>query len=262
MSGLLARRRLSSGPFVQGLPCGFARSDDEPSGGSYRPAGDGVLPYWLDRYGRMRLLDAVKPQWQACSASQVRSRDQDERAQGDGERDDDTEDTETTSRASTTSRVSGRRGDDLTAAKAAQRGLREIAELTGKQTEGVTGVEPAEDGWIVGVEVVEDRRIPSSTDILATYEAEFDGNGELLSYRRVKRNARGRGDSSEDTWHDLRKRSPARFRGRGRIRGGPRRRRPRARQPGRHPGRGAGQGARDRGRYPRQCPRSDLCARC
>jgi hypothetical protein len=83
----------------------------------------------------------------------------------------------------------------LTAAEAAQRGLDQIAELTGKQAEGVTGVEPGEDGWIVSVEVVEDPRIPSSSDILATYETEFDLSGELLSYRRVRRYARGRGDS-------------------------------------------------------------------
>lgn len=82
----------------------------------------------------------------------------------------------------------------LTAAKAARIGLEQIAELTGKQAEGVTGVEPGEDGWIVSVEVVEDQRIPSSSDILATYETEFDLSGELLSYRRVRRYARGRGE--------------------------------------------------------------------
>jgi hypothetical protein len=86
----------------------------------------------------------------------------------------------------------------LTAAKAAQTGMRQIAELTGKQPEGVTGVERTDDGWVVGVEVVADRRIPSSTDIMAIYEAEFDSDGELLSYRRARRYSRGRGDGSED----------------------------------------------------------------
>ena len=76
-------------------------------------------------------------------------------------------------------------------------GLRQIAELTGKQAEGVTGVEPADDGWVVGVEVVEDKRIPSSTDILATYETEVGMDGELVSYRRVKRYTRGRGDNGD-----------------------------------------------------------------
>jgi hypothetical protein len=73
----------------------------------------------------------------------------------------------------------------------------QIAELTGKQSEGITGVERGDDGWIVGVEVVEDRRIPSSTDILATYEIEVDADGELVSYRRVRRYARGRGDGED-----------------------------------------------------------------
>ena len=85
----------------------------------------------------------------------------------------------------------------LSAAKAGRAGLRQIAELTGKEPEGVTGVEPAEDGWVVGVEVVEDKRIPSSTDILATYETEVGMDGELVSYRRVRRYTRGRGDDGD-----------------------------------------------------------------
>lgn len=90
-----------------------------------------------------------------------------------------------------------RRSGGITAAKAGQLAMRQIAELTGKQAESITGVEPGEDGWIVGVEVVEDRRIPSSTDVLATYETEIDADGELASYRRVKRYSRGRGDSED-----------------------------------------------------------------
>lgn len=86
-----------------------------------------------------------------------------------------------------------RRG--LSAARAARLGLDQIAELTGREPEGVTGVEPGEDGWIVSVEVIEDPRIPSSADVLAIYEIELDLRGELLSYRRVRRYSRGRGDS-------------------------------------------------------------------
>jgi hypothetical protein len=58
----------------------------------------------------------------------------------------------------------------------------------------VTAIEPLEDGWLVGVEVVEDRRIPSSADILAIYEARVGPDGDLVSYRRTKRYPRGRGD--------------------------------------------------------------------
>jgi hypothetical protein len=89
-----------------------------------------------------------------------------------------------------------RQSEKTSAAQAAQAGLREIVELTGKEPEGVTGVEPGDDGWIVGVEVVEDRRVPSSADILAVYEAELDMGGNLLSYRRLQRYPRGKGSEA------------------------------------------------------------------
>jgi Gas vesicle synthesis protein GvpO len=85
----------------------------------------------------------------------------------------------------------------MTAREAAKAALREIAALTAKQPEGVTEVERTEDGWTVGIELVEDQRIPSSSDILAIYETTIDADGELLSYRRVRRYARGRGDTEE-----------------------------------------------------------------
>lgn len=75
--------------------------------------------------------------------------------------------------------------------------MRQLADLTGKRPEGIVGVEPGDDGWLVSVEVVEDRRVPSSTDLLASYEVELDLGGELLAYRRVRRYARGRGDNGE-----------------------------------------------------------------
>ena len=53
-------------------------------------------------------------------------------------------------------------------------------------------IERAEDGWRIGVEVIETRRIPDSADILAIYETKLDGAGALVSYRRVRRYARGR----------------------------------------------------------------------
>ena len=66
----------------------------------------------------------------------------------------------------------------LSAAEAGREGLRQITELTGKEPESVTGVTRSQDGWLVTVEVVEDRRIPSSTDMLSTYEAEIDRSEE------------------------------------------------------------------------------------
>jgi hypothetical protein len=73
----------------------------------------------------------------------------------------------------------------------AAQAARELLELTGKQAEGVTGLEKTDDGWTVQVEVVEVRRIPDTTDVLALYEIQADGHGALLGYRRVRRYTRG-----------------------------------------------------------------------
>jgi hypothetical protein len=78
-----------------------------------------------------------------------------------------------------------------TAGKAARLAAGYVAEMTGREPEGITSLEPAEDGgWMIGVEIVETHRIPDSTDILAVYEAELDAEGELVAYRRVKRYSR------------------------------------------------------------------------
>jgi hypothetical protein len=52
-------------------------------------------------------------------------------------------------------------------------------------------VERNDDGWEVGVEVVETHRIPDTADILAVYQLHLDEDGELVSYRRTKRYSRG-----------------------------------------------------------------------
>ncbi|MBP2707856.1 gas vesicle protein [Microbispora sp. RL4-1S] len=85
----------------------------------------------------------------------------------------------------------------LTAVTAGQAGLRHISGLTSRKAEAVTLVQPVENGWVVDVEVLEDHRIPSSGDLLATYEAEMDGDGNLLSYRRTRRYRRGTGECGE-----------------------------------------------------------------
>jgi Gas vesicle synthesis protein GvpO len=88
-------------------------------------------------------------------------------------------------------------GSALTAKQAAQAALAQIMDLTDKSAEGITEVGRIDDGWVIGIEVVEDRRIPSATDILASYHITLDAEGELMSYRRVRRYMRGRGDSGD-----------------------------------------------------------------
>ena len=80
----------------------------------------------------------------------------------------------------------------LAASDAAKRAVHHVTEMTGKDAQGVIGVQRTEDGWCITVEVVETRRIPDSADILAVYETEVDGEGELVSYRRTQRYSRGR----------------------------------------------------------------------
>lgn len=89
-----------------------------------------------------------------------------------------------------------RRSSALSAETAGEAGLRHITGLTAKEVEGTTRVQPVEDGWVVEVEVVEDRRVPSSGDILALYEAELDMDGTLISYQRKRRYRRGNSDNA------------------------------------------------------------------
>lgn len=77
------------------------------------------------------------------------------------------------------------------AGQAARRAVAEVAALTGHQPETVVSVEPHEDGWRVGVEMVESHRIPDSADILAIYQVCLEPGGELVSYRRTRRYQRG-----------------------------------------------------------------------
>jgi hypothetical protein len=78
------------------------------------------------------------------------------------------------------------------AVDAAQLAPKYMTAVIDRQPRQITGVEPTDEGgWIVEAEVVEDRRIPSTADILALYEIELDADGELLAYRRTRRYMRG-----------------------------------------------------------------------
>jgi len=79
------------------------------------------------------------------------------------------------------------------AMKVARAAAEQLAELTGRRPEVVVGVERNDDGWQVELEVVESRRIPDSTDILATYRVQVDEDGEMMGYYRAQRYVRGKG---------------------------------------------------------------------
>ncbi|MCE0767629.1 gas vesicle protein [Pseudonocardia kujensis] len=86
----------------------------------------------------------------------------------------------------------GRPGGSIV--RVARRAAEHVGVLTGRHPETVVSVEPRDGDWCVGVEVVETHRIPDSADILAIYEVLVRPDGDLLSYRRVRRYTRGQVD--------------------------------------------------------------------
>ncbi len=71
-----------------------------------------------------------------------------------------------------------------------------ITEITDGEPVRITSAVPTDEGgWVIEVETVEDRRIPSSADMLALYEVELDSDGEMLAYRRTRRYMRGQTDN-------------------------------------------------------------------
>jgi hypothetical protein len=75
--------------------------------------------------------------------------------------------------------------------RAARNHLRELHQT---DPESVSGLERTANGWTVDLEVVEVRRIPESTDVLATYRVELDEGLDLLSYERTRRYHRAQAD--------------------------------------------------------------------
>ena len=70
-----------------------------------------------------------------------------------------------------------------------------ISELTGHEAESVTGMEWDGEAWAIMVDVLELRRVPNTTDVLATYAVKVDDEGRLLGYKRERRFVRGQAEN-------------------------------------------------------------------
>ena len=84
--------------------------------------------------------------------------------------------------------LKGAKGDELADLATQARDL--LRSLRGVEAESVSGIVRTPNGWTVTLEVVELRRIPESTDVLASYEIELDGDGKFLSFERGGRYSR------------------------------------------------------------------------
>src|SRR5205085_489317 len=99
-------------------------------------------------------------------------------AEADGERRDDRRDRDRRER----------KAADLGQVERAVQAAREqLRQLSGTEAETVSSFAHTRDGWRVTLEVVEVRRIPETTDVLASYAVELDDDGNLVAYERVRR---------------------------------------------------------------------------
>ena len=69
----------------------------------------------------------------------------------------------------------------------AERAKEQLAQLTGLKPGTVSALSKDEEGWHVAVDMIEMKYIPDTRDVLATYEALLDDEGNLLSYQRTRR---------------------------------------------------------------------------
>src|ERR671915_2399050 len=79
------------------------------------------------------------------------------------------------------------RGDRLSARDLTIAARDTIRDLTGYPPESVSGLQWDGETWLVTVDVCELERVPSTTDVLATYVVQLDDGGGLLGYKRTRR---------------------------------------------------------------------------
>jgi hypothetical protein len=62
-----------------------------------------------------------------------------------------------------------------------------IHDLTGFPPESVTALQWDGEAWLATVDVCELERVPSTSDVMASYVVQLDENGGLLGYKRTRR---------------------------------------------------------------------------
>lgn len=67
-----------------------------------------------------------------------------------------------------------------------ERAREELSKLTGLELSTTLRATKDEKGWHVSVEMIEKHSIPDQMDILATYDALLDDEGNLIEFNRKK----------------------------------------------------------------------------
>ena len=167
-------------------------ADDERDGGTdpIRAAREAATAAAVGAaVGAMRALtsrrhDEDEDDQQPQPAAEADDEPEEDEDVGEGE-DEETRAEQRRARRSPSRRREGTRLGDVDRAVSAAR--EQLRQLHGADAESVSGFERLDDGWRVTLEVVELRRIPETTDVMASYAVDVDRNGDLVTYERVRR---------------------------------------------------------------------------
>jgi hypothetical protein len=91
----------------------------------------------------------------------------------------------------------GRSRKDRSAREVVGEAIKQVHQLIGKPIESVTGMEKDGRDWTVTLEVLELSRIPSTTDVLGSYEVTLDKDGDLTGVQRTRRYPRAEAGGSD-----------------------------------------------------------------
>jgi hypothetical protein len=105
----------------------------------------------------------------------------------DGEKQDEKQDDEN---------QNGKGSPSLSAKEMTEAAVEALRDLTSLEPEAAVGLQWDGESWLVTLDVLELRRVPDTTDLLATYVVQLDDDGGLLGYERTRRFQRSQAEGS------------------------------------------------------------------
>jgi hypothetical protein len=90
----------------------------------------------------------------------------------------------------------GKGSPSLSAKEMTQAAVEALRDLTDLDPEAAVGLQWDGESWLVTLDVLELRRVPDTTDLMATYVVQLDDDGRLLGYERTRRFQRSQAEGS------------------------------------------------------------------